>query len=42
MHLRTVLLPEPLDYFNADFVKTLRPVFILNTIMIAAAYASIL
>jgi hypothetical protein len=31
-----------LDYFNADFVKTLRPVFILNTIMIAAAYASIL
>jgi hypothetical protein len=31
-----------LDYFNADFVKTLRPVFILNIIMIAAAYASIL
>lgn len=31
-----------LDYFNADFLKTLRPVFILNIIMIVAAYASIL
>ncbi|WP_312562991.1 DUF401 family protein [Anaerospora sp.] len=31
-----------LDYFHADFLKTLRPVFILNIIMIAAAYASIL
>lgn len=31
-----------LDYFNADFLKTLRPVFILNMIMIVAAYASIL
>ncbi|WP_312522287.1 DUF401 family protein [Anaerospora sp.] len=31
-----------LDYFHADFLKTLRPVFILNVIMIVAAYASIL
>lgn len=31
-----------LDYFNADFFKTLRPVFVLNVIMIVAAYASIL
>lgn len=31
-----------LDYFNADFLKTLQPVFILNIIMIMAAYASIL
>ncbi|MDF2929323.1 MAG: integral rane protein [Anaerospora sp.] len=31
-----------LDYFHADFLKTLRPVFILNIIMIVAAYASIL
>jgi integral membrane protein (TIGR00529 family) len=31
-----------LDYFHADFLKTLRPVFILNIMMIVAAYASIL
>lgn len=28
-----------LDYFKADFVKSLRPVFIMNIIIIVAAYA---